>query len=91
MGTDAGFQLKLPGFSQHRELTLMHQAGLSASEVLAAATGRNYELFAPFASKLEAGQPADFCLLGGDPLDDLSQTKNICEVWQNGIKIWPKE
>jgi imidazolonepropionase-like amidohydrolase len=90
MGTDAGFRLKLPGFSEHRELALMHKAGLSASEVLAAATGNNYSLFAIFASKLAIGQSADFCLLGGDPLRDLSQVDNIREIWQNGVEIWPR-
>jgi len=84
LGTDAGFRLKLLGFSQHRELQLMYQAGLTASQALAAAMKNNYEFFAIGASDLSVGQPADFVLVKGDPLTDIRNTTNIHQVWQKG-------
>ncbi|MBA3831688.1 MAG: amidohydrolase family protein [Chthoniobacterales bacterium] len=84
MGTDTGFRLKLPGYSQHRELALMCRAGLSTSQSLAAALQNNYEFFAHSASKIEPGQPADFFLVKGNPLGRIEDTTKIREVWQAG-------
>ncbi len=46
LSTDAGFKMKIGGFSQHRELELMSSAGLSASASLKAALDNNKTLFA---------------------------------------------
>ena len=87
MGTDAGFRLKLPGFSQHRELQLMCEAGLSEAEALTAALGNNRTLFAQSASWLQPGEPANFFLVEGNPLQDIHHTTKIREVWQSGTLV----
>lgn len=84
MGTDAGFRLKLPGFSQYRELQLMCEAGLSSSQALAAALKNNYSFFAESASSLSIGQPADFVLLNGDPLDEIRNITRIRQIRLRG-------
>ena len=30
---------------------------------------------------------ADFIVLGGDPLNDIKQTRNIIAVWKNGVQV----
>lgn len=87
LGTDAGFRLKLPGFSQHRELQLMVFAGLTQTQALAAAMKNNYRFFATGASDLSNGQPADFLLLKGDPLADIRCTTKIHQVWRDGALV----
>jgi hypothetical protein len=87
LGTDAGFLLKLPGFSQHRELQLMVLAGLTETQALAAAMKNNYQFFATGASDLSIGRPADFVLLKGDPLADIRNTTAIQQVWRNGAPV----
>lgn len=84
LGTDAGFRLKVPGFSQHRELQLMRDAGVPGEEVLAAALGNNRSFFARAASEVSEGEPASFFLVKGNPLEDIRHTTNIGEVWQSG-------
>jgi imidazolonepropionase-like amidohydrolase len=87
LGTDSGFRLKLPGFSQHRELQLMCQAGLTPAKALAAGLKNNYEFFAEAASDLKTGRPADFVLLSGDPLADIRNTGRIRQVRRQGIIV----
>jgi hypothetical protein len=87
MGTDAGFRLKLPGFSQVRELELMSKAGLPAAAVLRSALERNYEFFASSASRLRPGDSADFLLVRGNPLDSVSALREVVSVWQRGKPV----
>lgn len=87
MGTDTGFRLKLPGFSQHRELQLMCQAGLSPSQALATAMKNNYNFFAEAASGLRVGQPAEFVLLDGNPIERIENTTRIRQVWRQGSTV----
>lgn len=84
LSTDAGFRLKLPGFSQHREMQLLHAAGLPIRAVLAAALGTGRRLFAHTASDLSPGQPGDCSLVNGDPFARLADVSRIREVWQLG-------
>src|SRR5262245_9577426 len=74
-GTDAlGLPLITPGTSLHRELELLHDAGLTRFEVLHSATAAP----AAFLGKsdefgtIQAGRRADLLLVEGNPLDDLS-------------------
>jgi imidazolonepropionase-like amidohydrolase len=87
LGTDAGFRLKLPGFSQHRELQLMSDAGMKPERVLAAALKNNYDLFATGASDLSAGNSADFMLVEGNPLTDIRDVSKIRQIWRRGSVI----
>lgn len=70
-GTDAGFMV--PHGTMHwRELALLVQGGFSEMEAIVAATKVNAELMSLNAGVLEAGRFADFVIVEGDPLADIS-------------------
>ncbi|MFI5709582.1 amidohydrolase family protein [Kribbella sp. NPDC051620] len=88
-GTDANAQPGVPpvehGSSLHRELELLAQAGLSNAEALYAATAGPAKYF-KLADRgvVEPGRRADLLLIAGDPLTDLSATRDITRVWVAG-------
>ncbi|MDL4821790.1 amidohydrolase family protein [Actinomadura opuntiae] len=96
-GTDANTQTGVPfqpahGSSIHRELELLVQAGLSTAEALRAATSlpaRHFGLTDRGA--IEPGLRADLLLIDGDPLGDISATRNIRRVWCNGTEHAPRQ
>jgi len=82
-----------PGFSAFfgidvRELQLMMSAGLSAQEVIAAATSGagEYLGLAPLGS-LVAGAPADVIAVRGDPLEDVSTLEEPILVVHGGHRV----
>lgn len=93
-GTDAtgdigGMPFKTKhGEAMHRELELMVQAGLSPSDALCAATSKAAQLFEMHdRGKIAPGCRADLVLVQGNPLEDISATRNIQGVWIGG-KRW---
>jgi imidazolonepropionase-like amidohydrolase len=71
VGTDAGVQYVLPGFSIHEELERYRAAGLSPRAVLKAATlDGAAALGAENTGRIAPGWRADLLLLAGDPLED---------------------
>lgn len=87
LGTDSGFKMKLQGFAQHRELQLMHQAGVSPSDCLRAALQTNQRLFATAMTPIVPGQPASFFVVEGNPLQDIRSTEKIRDVWICGKRL----
>lgn len=77
-GTDTGNPYIIPGFSLHDELKLLVDAGLSTKEVLYAATLGAERWVAIQSPK------ANLVLLNGNPLQNISETKNISAVFSNG-------
>ncbi len=73
MGTDAGTPFNLHG-ENAMELLLMEKYGLSAEEAIQCATSRAAELLGMEESvgSIAAGRWADFLVVEGDPLEDLS-------------------
>jgi imidazolonepropionase-like amidohydrolase len=68
-GTDSPTFYNVPGASLHEEIALLHEAGLSAEEALAAATTRAYEaLRGGRSGRIEPGEAADLVLLRSDPI-----------------------
>jgi imidazolonepropionase-like amidohydrolase len=78
LGSDGPQVFNVPGFSIHHELKYLVDAGLTPYEALrtgtvnvAAYLGKRDE------GTVGQGQKSDFVLLGGNPLEDIAQTKNI--------------
>jgi imidazolonepropionase-like amidohydrolase len=85
LGTDPVFFV-VPGDDIHRELELLVEAGLTPAQALRAATlnaARALGREADFGT-IEVGKYADFVVLEGNPLDDITQTRNIDFVVKGG-------
>ncbi|MBY8859238.1 amidohydrolase family protein [Nocardia sp. CA2R105] len=91
-GTDAAEQPGLPrlvahGESLHAELELLVEAGLSTVDALRAATVLPARYFGmPDRGVIEAGRRADLILVDGDPLADITATRNIRRIWCAGTE-----
>lgn len=78
LGSDAPQIFNVPGFSIHHEMKYMVDAGLTPYETLRTGTVN----VASYLNKADAGtvktgNVSDLVLLGGNPLKDIGQTKNI--------------
>ena len=85
-GTDAPQQFSVPGFSVHREIASMLEAGMSPYEILLTGTrnaGEYYKDRARFGT-VAAGQRADLVLLAGNPLKDISNLARRAGVMVRG-------
>ena len=88
LGSDSGVQDHIYGFSTHRELELMVAAGLSPMEAIVVATSRSADrLGLADTGRLAAGARADFIVLDGDPLDDITNTRRIDGVYLQGVAV----
>jgi len=84
-GTDAPNPGTTHGASIHRELELLVQAGLTPAQALAAATSVPARIFhLNDRGRIAPGLRADLVLVGGDPLKDITDTRNIVRVWKGG-------
>ncbi|MGI8843240.1 MAG: amidohydrolase family protein [Gemmatimonadaceae bacterium] len=86
MGTDAPQQFSVPGFSLHREMSLMVDAGMTPHEVLTSGTlnvGRYFENADKFGT-IAAGQRADLILLDADPVADIGNVAKQAGVMVRG-------
>lgn len=86
-GTDTPIGLSPPGYSLHMELDFLVRAGLSPIEALAAATVRPAEFFSlqDQMGTVDVGKAADLVLLGGNPLEDIANTKSVSLVISKGV------
>jgi imidazolonepropionase-like amidohydrolase len=92
-GTDSGaMPTRIPGFSEHRELEDMVQAGLTPMQAIACATGRNAELLHIEATRgtLRPGKRADLIVLAANPLDDITNTRSIVTIFHDGRTVTPR-
>ncbi|MFA6262249.1 MAG: amidohydrolase family protein [Bacteroidia bacterium] len=85
-GTDAGSSGVIWGFSMHRELELLVNAGLTPEEALISATRlpATWLGLERFTGTVEAGKFADLVLLDANPLQEISNTQKIAGVFVNG-------
>jgi imidazolonepropionase-like amidohydrolase len=82
-GTDAGNPGLFQGYSLHRELSLLTQAGLSNWEALAAATTAPGRLLdAPLG--LQPGDRANLLVLNASPIAEIRHTQNVHRVIYRG-------
>jgi imidazolonepropionase-like amidohydrolase len=90
LGTDSGaFPVRTQGFSEHLELQLMVEAGMTPIKAITAATRNGSQLLGidKQSGTLQVGKKADFIVLSADPLADIRNTRKIVEVWRNGRVI----
>ena len=85
-GSDTPEFLYLYGFSQHRELKALADAGLSNYAVLAAGTRNAHEFFGSIdkVGTIEKGKGADLILLNANPIDNILATENRAGVMLKG-------
>lgn len=84
MGTDAPQQFSVPGFSLHRELLRMREAGMSNYDILRSGTvtvGEYFKSQDTFGT-IAPGQRADLVLLEANPLTDIG---NVAKI--NGVMV----
>lgn len=88
-GTDTPIGYAIPGYSLHSELEMLVQAGLDPAAALRAATVVPAEFFGLQGEMgtVEAGRVADLVLLGGNPLDDISNTRRVEAVVLDGVLL----
>jgi len=86
MGTDAPQQFSVPGFSLHRELLRMRDAGMSNFEILKSGTVNVGSYFAKQDAfgTIAPGQRADLVLLDASPLADIGNVAKISGVMVRG-------
>ncbi|HEX8408138.1 MAG TPA: amidohydrolase family protein [Thermoanaerobaculia bacterium] len=86
MGTDAPQQFSVPGFSLHRELLRMRDAGMSNFEILKSGTVNVGSYFAKQDAfgTIAAGQRADLVLVNANPLTDINNVSKISGVMVRG-------
>ena len=86
MGTDSPQMFSVPGFSIHREMQYMADAGMSPYEVLKSGTKnvgeyfRNNDAF----GTIGVGRRADFILTNSNPLDDIANVADRVGVMVRG-------
>ena len=84
-GTDAPNPGTAHGVSIHRELELLHDAGLGNAEALAAATSVPARVFGlDDRGRIAKGMIADLVLVNGDPESDITATRDIARVFKDG-------
>ncbi len=85
LGSDSGVQDHFYGFSAHRELELMVEAGISPMDAIRTATSRAADrLGFSYSGRLRPGARADFIVLEASPLDDIRNTRRIADVYLAG-------
>lgn len=86
MGTDAPQQFSIPGFSLHRELLRMRDAGMTPYDILVTGTRNVGQYFAKQDSfgTIEPGKRADLILLDASPLADIANVGKIHGVMVGG-------
>lgn len=86
MGTDACVTGTVPGHSAHDELFELTNCGLSNYEALAAATSEAAQfLRADDLGTIQPGKRADLILLNANPLEDITNSRQIQGIMTRGL------
>jgi imidazolonepropionase-like amidohydrolase len=90
LGTDAPQIFSVPGFSIHREMQIMRDAGIPPYDILVSGTRNVVEYFATHFGMarnfgtVEAGKRADLILLEGNPIEDIGNVRRQAGVMLRG-------
>ncbi len=91
-GTDSGPPLRFQGYSEHQELQLMVESGLSPMQAILTATRASAAILgARDLGTLEPGKQADFLVLDANPLEDIRNTEKVSGVWQASRLVFSEE
>jgi imidazolonepropionase-like amidohydrolase len=83
LGTDGGI-----AWSHHLEMEDMVAAGMTPQQVIVAATGDAAEfLRLKEHGTIATGKSADFLVLDANPLDDITNTRQITDVYLRGVRL----
>ena len=83
MGTDGNTP-----WGAHVEMQDMVESGMSAADVIVASTRNSAALLGlDDLGTIEAGKSADFIVLGANPLDDITNTRQIESVYLRGEQV----
>ena len=75
-------------WAAHAEMADMVAAGMSAAQVITAATKNGAEFLRMSDSgTIEAGKSADLLVLDANPLDDITNTRKISAVYLRGVAV----
>ena len=75
-------------WAPHAEMEDMVAAGMTPAQVIVAATRNSADLLGlADAGTLELGKRADFLVLEANPLDDITNTRQIVSVYLNGEEV----
>jgi len=89
LGTDSGaMPIRTQGYSEHLEMQLLVEAGLTPLQALSVATKNAADALQQSDEGLiENGRRADLLILNGDPSVDIKNTQNIFSVYKGGRKV----
>ena len=88
LGTDSGVENRFAGYFEHREMELMVEAGVTPLEAITIGTqGTARIMRLEDTGTLEVGMRGDFIIVPGRPLDDITATRNIAEVFRSGEQV----
>ena len=89
MGTDSGPAGRWQGFFEHLELEMMVDAGMTPMQTIVAATGAAAECHGKGGQfgTIQSGASADLLVLDANPLDDITNTRQIRSVWIAGRPV----
>lgn len=87
-GQAGAFAVTGYGATLHAELKLLVDQGMNAAEALTAATAATARAFGlTDRGQIKAGMRADLLLVEGNPTEDILATRNIVDVWTDGVRV----